>query len=181
MWTLPLLIAHIMKNITLRRMAENCKSFLFHTVCVSRSVVPDSLWPHGLQSTRFLCPWDFPGNDTGMGCHFLLQGIFPTQESNPGLLHCRQILYRLSYKGSPNLKPLRRNKTSLTLLTNWTIIALSCQTVFLWVCIFPLLWLNFFFGSSFFTDKGRQRSWGTRTIGPCSVSVLFTVQGNEQR
>ena len=35
------------------------------------------------------------------GCHFLLQGIFPTQESNPGLLHCKQILYQLSYKGSP--------------------------------------------------------------------------------
>ena len=34
-----------------------------------------------------------------MGCHFLLQGIFPTQESNPGLLHCRQPLYQLSYKG----------------------------------------------------------------------------------
>ena len=69
-------------------------------VRVSRSVVPDSLRPHGLQSTRFLCPWDFPGKDTGVGCHFLLQGIFPTQGSNPGLLHCRQILYRLSYKGS---------------------------------------------------------------------------------
>ena len=37
------------------------------------------------------------------GFHFLLQGIFPTQESNPGLLHCRQILYRLSYEGSPQL------------------------------------------------------------------------------
>ena len=42
----------------------------------------------------------FPGKDTGVGCHFLLQGIFPTQGLNPGLLHCRQILYRLSYKGS---------------------------------------------------------------------------------
>ena len=41
----------------------------------------------------------FPGKDTGVGRHFLLQGIFPTQGSNPGLLHCRQILYRLSYKG----------------------------------------------------------------------------------
>ena len=41
-------------------------------VCVSRSVVPDSLWCHGLQSTRFLCPWDFPGKDTGVGCYFLL-------------------------------------------------------------------------------------------------------------
>ena len=36
-----------------------------------------------------------------MGCHFLLQGIFPTQGSNPGDLHCRQILYRLSHQGSP--------------------------------------------------------------------------------
>ena len=36
-----------------------------------------------------------------MGCHALLQGIFPTQESNPGLLHCRQFLNRLSYEGSP--------------------------------------------------------------------------------
>ena len=42
--------------------------------------MPDSLWPHGLQPTRLLCPWDFPGKDTGMGCHFLLQGIFPTRD-----------------------------------------------------------------------------------------------------
>ena len=63
--------------------------------------ISDSLRPHGLQSTRLLCPWDFPGKDTGVACHFLLQGIFPTQGSNPGLLHYRQILYRLSYKGSP--------------------------------------------------------------------------------
>ena len=41
-----------------------------------------------------------PGKNTGVGCHFLLQGIFPTQGSNPGLLHCRQTLYHLSYQGS---------------------------------------------------------------------------------
>ena len=41
--------------------------------------------------------WNFPGKSTGVGCHFLLQGIFPTQGSNPGLPHCRQTLYRLSY------------------------------------------------------------------------------------
>ena len=69
-----------------------------YMVSVSHSVVPNSLWPHGLQSTRLLCPWDFPGKDTGVGCHFLLQWIFPTQGSNPGLLHCRQILYWLIYK-----------------------------------------------------------------------------------
>ena len=39
-----------------------------------------------------LCPWDFPGKSTGVGCHFLLQGIFPTQGSNLGLPHCRQML-----------------------------------------------------------------------------------------
>ena len=47
-----------------------------------------------------LCPWDFPGENTGVGCHFLLQGIFLTQGSNPHLLHCSQTLYRLSYGGS---------------------------------------------------------------------------------
>ena len=48
-----------------------------------------------------LCPWGFPGKNTGVGCHFLLQGIFPTQESNLGLVNCRRILYRMSYRGSP--------------------------------------------------------------------------------
>ena len=47
-----------------------------------------------------LSPWDFPGKNTGVGCHFLLQGIFLTQGLNPGLPHCRQMLYHLSYQGS---------------------------------------------------------------------------------
>ena len=67
----------------------------------SRSVVSNSFWPHGLYPTGFLRPWDFPGKSTEVGCHFFLQGNFPTQGSNPGLLHCRQTLYRLSHKGSP--------------------------------------------------------------------------------
>ena len=53
---------------------------------------------HRRQPTRLLCPWDFPGNSTGVDCHFLLQGIFPTQGLNLGLLHYRQILYCLSHK-----------------------------------------------------------------------------------
>ena len=44
-------------------------------------------------------PWDSPGKNTGVGCHFLLQRIFPTQGLNPGLPHCRQMLYRLSHQG----------------------------------------------------------------------------------
>ena len=54
------------------------------------------LRPYELQPARLLCPWNFPGKNTGVGCHALLQGIFPTQGSNPqflSLLHCREILY----------------------------------------------------------------------------------------
>ena len=66
-------------------------------VCVSRSVVSDSLWSHGLQPARLLCPWDSPGKNTGVSSLSLLQVIFPTEGWNPGLLHCRQILYHLSH------------------------------------------------------------------------------------
>ena len=66
----------------------------------SRSVVSNSLGPHGLQPPRLLHPWDFPGKNTVVGCHFLLQEIFPTQRLNPGLPHCRQTLYCLSHQGS---------------------------------------------------------------------------------
>ena len=64
----------------------------------SHSFVFDSLQLHGLYS-----PWNSPGQNTGVGSLSLLQGIFPTQGSNPGLLHCRWILYQLSYQGSPTL------------------------------------------------------------------------------
>ena len=47
-----------------------------------------------------LCPWDSPGKNTGVHCHSLLWGIFPTQGSKPGLLHCRQILYHLKHQGN---------------------------------------------------------------------------------
>ena len=50
------------------------------------SVVSNSLQPHGLWPTRLLCPWDSLGKNTGVGCHALLQGLFPTQGLNPGLL-----------------------------------------------------------------------------------------------
>ena len=44
-----------------------------------------------------LHPWESPGKNPGVGCHALLQGVFPSQGSNLGLLHCRQILYHLSH------------------------------------------------------------------------------------
>ena len=72
-------------------------------VCSVASVVSDSLRHYGLQPARLLCPWDSPGKNTRVGCHALLQGIFPTQGLNPHLclLHCRWILYLLSHLGSP--------------------------------------------------------------------------------
>ena len=69
----------------------------------NHSVVSDSFPPHGLQPTRLLCPWNSPGQNTGVGNLSLLQGIFPTQGSNLGFLHCRQIIYQLSHKGSPGI------------------------------------------------------------------------------
>ena len=60
----------------------------------------DSLQLHGLQ-TGLLCPWDSPGKNTGVGSHYLLQGISLIQGLNPSLLHCRWILYHLTHQGSP--------------------------------------------------------------------------------
>ena len=64
----------------------------------SCSVVFDSLWPHGLFS-----PWNSLGHSLGVGSLSLLQGIFPTQGPNPGLPHCRWILYQLSHQESPRI------------------------------------------------------------------------------
>ena len=96
---------HLFTEVTRRRKA----SFRFHLSSLtwgppvkseteSHSVVSDSLRPCGLYS-----PWNYPGQNTGVGNLSLLQGIFPTQGSNPGLLHCRQIIYHLSHKGSPRI------------------------------------------------------------------------------
>ena len=93
---------------------------------------PALCWPHGLY-----CPGNSPGQNTGAGSFSLLHGIFPNQGSNPGLPHCRQILYQLSHKESPrilewvaypfssgSLQP--RNQTGVSCIaggffTNWAI------------------------------------------------------------
>ena len=65
----------------------------------SRSVMSNSLQPHATPYS----PWNSPGQNTGEGSLSLLQGIFPTQRLNPGLLHCRQVLYQLNHKGSSRI------------------------------------------------------------------------------
>ena len=86
-------------------------------------VVSDSLWPHGLYS-----PWNSPGQNTGVGSLSLLQGILPTQGSNPGLPHWGQVLYQQSHQGSPRILecvayPFSGNRTpaSCWFLTNWAL------------------------------------------------------------
>ena len=81
---------------------------------IIHSVVPNSLHPHGLQPPKLLHPWDFPGKNTGMDCHFLLQGIFLTQRSNLlGLLHCRLIPYPLSQGRWNGFNPQYHKKSNV--------------------------------------------------------------------
>ena len=74
---------------------------LLECVC---SFVSDSSQPHRLEPFRLLCPWNFPGRNIGVGCHFLFQEIFWTQGSNPLLFNScigKQIFFQLGYLGSP--------------------------------------------------------------------------------
>ena len=72
-----------------RRESESIVTQLCLTLCNPMNIAP-----------RVLSPWDSSDKNTGVGCCALLQGIFPTQGSVPGLLHCRQILYCLSQQGT---------------------------------------------------------------------------------
>ena len=86
------------------------------TLCDPMDCSPPGSSVHGIFQARvlewvchcLLClglysPWNSPGQNTGVGTLSLLQGIFSTQGSNPGLQYCRQILYQLSHKGSPRI------------------------------------------------------------------------------
>ena len=98
----------------------------------SRSVVSDSLWPHGVYS-----PWNSPGQNTGVSGHSLLRGIFPPRGPNPGLLHCRQFLYQLSHQGSPKgqLEILLEFTGKFHLMSRLTVSALISSTNWVeWWC-----------------------------------------------
>ena len=84
---------------------------------LSHSVVSDSLWPHGLQHTRLLCPWDFSGKTTEVGCHFLLLGSQPRDQTHVSWSG-RQILYHWA--------------------TNWYILG-ATNWCYLFTCVFHLI------------------------------------------
>ena len=98
-------------------------------------LISNHLLNPGFDSLWLYSPWNSPGQNTAVGGLSLLQGIFPTQESNPGLPHCRWILYKLSHKGTPRIlervaypfssrSPWPRNRTRVSCIaggffTNW--------------------------------------------------------------
>ena len=102
-WHLPVTVSMLVPQLDYR----TCKESIILCPVQCYAMLSDSfvsnLWPHGLQPTRLLCPWGSSSKNTEVGCHALLQGIFPTQRSNPGLPHCRQILYHVSHQGSPRI------------------------------------------------------------------------------
>ena len=109
----------------------------------------DSLRLHGLYS-----PWNSPGQNTKVGSHSLLQGIFPTQGSNPGLPHCRLILYQLSHQG----RPLTLNKIAM--------------------CVFfePHKIYPFVDFLSFFSVANSFQRWRQQFHPPCEVVLLLPTQ-----
>ena len=76
-------------------------TFVMICCCLVAKLCQTLLRPHGLQPTRLLCPWDFPGKNTEVDSHFLLQGILPTQGWNPHLFHWQEDSLSLSHQGSP--------------------------------------------------------------------------------
>ena len=86
----------------------------------SCSVVVDSLWPHG--PVRLLHPWNFPGKDTRVGCHFLLQGIFPTPKSNPDQ---KSMWYFINVKEHPYSNDPHSNQSLCQMYNNSQPLGLS--------------------------------------------------------
>ena len=146
----------------------------------SCSVVSDSLRPHGLYK-----PWNSPGQDIRVDSHSLLQGIFPTQRSNPGLPHYRWILSQLSHKGSPRIlewvvypfsraSSRPRNQTGVSCMyaggffTNWATmshvyssaaVSKNLTTIDLYACVESPQALTFF------QPWMGEESWGLISFG----------------
>ena len=128
---------HFQKNLKKRLKKSRCTeqswtgNETFPRTAHSLSHVRLFVTPWTAEPARLLCPWNFPGKNTGVGCHFLLQGIFPTQGSNPNLLcllHWQVDSFPLSHLGSP----FPRTENSLncprtSLVVQWLRICLPIQ------------------------------------------------------
>ena len=132
-------------------------------VCLVAQLCPTPWDPMDCSPPGSSVHGDSPGKNAGVGCHAPLQGIFPTQGSNPSLPHCRRILYRLSHQGSPSLKHgmslLRRGPSPPRQLLG--------PVAYLPICSLPVTYL--LFSSSLHSNKTRSlqvnyinlsRGWG---------------------
>ena len=160
---------HTVKSFSIVNETEIDVFFFWNSLSFSEtescSVVSDSLWPHGLYS-----PWNSSDQNTRVGNLSLLQGIFPTQGLNPGLLYCRQIFYQLSHKGSPRIlewvaypfssgSSWPRNWTGVScsaggFFTNWATkeaFSIVQQMLAIWSLVLPFLNPAWTPGSSRFT------------------------------
>ena len=142
-------------------------------ICVfSCSVLSDSLRPHGLYSTRLLCPWDFPGKNAGTGFHFLLQRIFLTQGLNPHLLH---LLHRQA--DSLPLHHLGSHFTSqslkfILLMYNWFTVLFNFRCIVL-IQLYTYTIFCILFYYSLLQDI--EYSSLCYTIGPHCLSILYIM------
>ena len=148
----------------------------------------NSLWPH-----RSYSPWNSPGENTGVGSHSLLQRIFPTQGLNPGLPHCRWILYQLSHQGSPKLFKIMVKYSVSTYLcyVGWKALQITtlsftsflCFFFFfptdLWKVEFPRILLSRNEAGWFFRlhDSGLTSSSLPRRLAAPSLWILFFCVG----
>ena len=104
----PTMIRLLSKDINIKtKVSESGHKIRNRTLNISQKVKCESITLSHVQlfvtpwtgAQQLLSPWNSPGQNTGVSCHFLLQGIFPTQRLNLGFLHCKQILYCLNHQG----------------------------------------------------------------------------------
>ena len=119
--------------------------------------------PHGLYS-----PWNSPGQNTGMGSLSLLQWIFPIQGSNPGLPHCRLILYQLSHQGSPRTLEWAVYPFSSvsSRLRNWTRVSCTAGRFFSRTII---SFLSYYL---FFVDQIYKKEVKKLTMSCCHLCLI---------
>ena len=135
------------------------------------SVMFNSLQPHGLQPTRLLCPWDFPGKNIQVGCHFLLQGNFPNPEMEPTSVMSPALAGRfLSTRATCEVQ---REFSELHPIDNCLNLTLKCQkTKFKSPLEFP---------SSPVVRTQHFHCWGLGSIPGQKAKILQAVQRSQKK
>ena len=141
--------------------------------------------PKWSEPASLLCPGNSPGKNTGVGCHALLQGIFPTEGWNPDRLPCRRILYCLSHQGSPCLPKGRDNYIPvhffIFITWRWTghIVSVPSCPCCLWLLVqaFPIFLLESRGGFSAPCGGTASPAPSHLTILPRDAEQLWSLTG----